>query len=360
MPAEWEPHAATWLSWPHKEASWPGRYDLIPPVFLEIVRLLSLGEVVHINVNDDAMRQEVRVLLECGGVDLSKVHLHLIPTNDAWCRDHGPTFLVRDREGGRDLAVVDWIFNSWGGKYPPFDLDDEVPLRIAEFLNVPCFRPGMVMEGGALDTDGSGGLLTTESCLLNPNRNPQMSRAEIEAHLHDYLGVDRILWLGSGIAGDDTDGHVDDLARFVAADTIVTVDEPDPADENHLLLADNLRRLYSMRSRDGRPFVLVKLPMPPPLFVQGQRVPCSYANFYIANHAVLVPIFDCDADEVALEILRPLFPGRSVVGIRCRDLVWGLGALHCVTQQQPVSWPPPGQRRHPKERHMRGGAHEGA
>lgn len=345
MPAEWEPHTATWLSWPHKQESWPGRYDLIPPVFMEIVRHLSGGEAVHINVNDEEMRQQVRSLLQGGSIDLSKVHLHLIPTNDAWCRDHGPTFLVRDREGGRDLAAVDWIFNSWGGKYPPCDLDDQVPLRIAEFLNVPCFHPGIVMEGGALETDGGGALLTTESCLLNPNRNPKLSRAEIEGCLGDYLGVDRILWLGDGIAGDDTDGHVDDLARFASEDTIVTVVESDPADENYLPLADNLSRLSSMRSRKGRPFVLVKLPMPPPVFVQGQRVPCSYANFYIANSTVLVPTFDCDTDEVALGLLRPLFPARSVVGIGCRELVWGLGTVHCVTQQQPLAWPPPGPGR---------------
>jgi agmatine deiminase len=346
MPAEWEPHAATWLSWPHKQESWPGRFALIPSVFLEIVRHLSLGETVDINVNDEEMREDVRRLLDGGGVNLSKVRTHLIPTNDAWCRDHGPTFLVRDREGGRDLAAVDWHFNSWGGKYPPFDFDDQVPLRIAESLNIPCFHPGVVMEGGAFDTDGGGGLLTTESCLLNPNRNPGLSRAEIEDVLRNYLGVDRILWLGEGIAGDDTDGHVDDLARFVSEDTIVTVVEPDPSDENYLPLADNLRRLSMMQGRSGRPFVLVKLPMPPPMFVQGQRVPCSYANFYIANHIVLVPTFDCDADDVALGLLRPVFPGRAVVGIPGRELVWGLGTVHCVTQQQPLSWFPPGSRRH--------------
>lgn len=337
MPAEWEPHAATWMSWPHKEESWPGRFETIPGVFARIVGQLCTSEPVHINVNDDEMDRAVKELLRRYGVDLQKVHTHPIPTNDAWCRDHGPVFLVRGRNGVGDLAVVDWQFNSWGGKYPPYDLDDEVPSRIAELLGIPCFYPRIVMEGGALDVSGAGVLLTTESCLLNPNRNPHLNKSEIESYLREYLGASSIAWLGDGIAGDDTDGHIDDLARFVDPETIVTAWEEDPADENHRALAENLRRLESMRDQRGRPFRIVKLQMPPALFYQGQRLPCSYANFYIANRVVLVPTFHCDTDAVALNRLSQLFPGRTAVGIDCRDLVWGLGALHCVTQQQPIS-----------------------
>ncbi len=337
VPAEWEPHAATWLSWPHKKDSWPGKFEAIPGVFAEIACLLSAGEIVRINVTDEAMEREVRDLLHGRGAHLGRIRLHRIPTNDAWCRDYGPTFVVRERGGRRELAAVDWRFNSWGNKYPPYDLDDRVPSLIAEILGIPCFHPPVVMEGGSLDFSGDGSVLTTESCLLNPNRNPHLSKEEIEEYLRSYLGVESILWLGAGIAGDDTDGHVDDLARFVSPDTIVTVHEPDPADENHRALADNLRRLETMRDRGGRPFRIVQLPMPPPMYEQGQRLPCSYANFYIANSVVLVPAFHCDADAVALEALARLFPGRKVLGVDCRDLVWGLGALHCVTLQQPIS-----------------------
>lgn len=337
VPAEWEPHAATWLSWPHKEDSWPGKFAAIPEVFARIARLLCASETVHINVTDEQMESQVRGLLRRRGTDLDRVRLHRIPTDDAWCRDYGPIFLVRDHGRRRELAAVDWRFNSWGNKYPPYDLDDSVPSRIAEILGIPCFHPEIVMEGGSLDFSGTGMVLTTESCLLNPNRNPHLNKEEIEEYLRAYLGVERILWLGQGIAGDDTDGHVDDLARFVDPETIVTVCEEDPADENHKVLADNLRRLEAMRDRRGRPFRIVRLPMPPPLYEQGQRLPCSYANFYIANTVVLVPVFDCPADAAVLAVLATLFPGRRVVGVDCRDLVWGLGALHCVTQQQPIS-----------------------
>ena len=337
VPAEWEPHAATWLSWPHKEDSWPGKFAAIPEVFARIAGLLGASETVHINVADEEMESQVRSLLGGLGADRGRIRLHRIPTNDAWCRDYGPTFLVRDRGRQRELAAVDWRFNSWGNKYPPYDLDDRVPSRIAEILGIPCFHPEIVMEGGSIDVSGTGMLLTTESCLLNPNRNPHLSKEEIEEYLREYLGVDLILWLGEGIAGDDTDGHVDDLARFVDPETIVTVCEEDPADENYKALADNLRRLEAMRDCRGRPFRIVRLPMPPPRYEQEQRLPCSYANFYVANTVVLVPAFDCPADAAALEILAPLFPGRRVVGIDCRDLIWGLGALHCVTQQQPIS-----------------------
>lgn len=332
MPAEWEPHAATWLSWPHKESSWPGTLDRIPPIWVEMVRHLVAGEAVHILVNDAAPAARVRELLERGGVPGRDVYLHEVPTDDAWMRDHGPTFIV----GNGETLLVDWIYNAWGGKYPPWEQDDRVPQALARLLGLRRVAPGIVLEGGSIEVDGAGTLITTEQCLLNPNRNPRLGRAEIEQHLCDYLGARRVLWLGDGIAGDDTDGHVDDLSRFVAPATVVTVVEDDPSDPNHAPLQDNLRRLQGMRDAAGRPLRVVTLPMPVPVQHEGQRLPASYANFYIGNAAVLVPIFDCPHDLVALATLSELFPGRRVVGIGATDLVWGLGAFHCVTQQQPA------------------------
>ena len=336
MPAEWEPHRGTWLSWPHKEASWPGKFSPVPRRFAAMVRLLADHEEVHINVAGPAMEAGVRSLLADEGADTGNVCFHHNPTNDAWCRDHGPIFIQRDHAGRREQAVVDWGYNAWGGKYPPYDLDDVVPTRIAAELALPVFKPGIVMEGGSIDVNGRGALLTTEACLLNPNRNPQLDRAGIERHLRDFLGVSTILWLGDGIAGDDTDGHVDDLTRFVDPTTVVTVVEDDPTDENYEPLQENLERLMSMADQDGHPLRVVTLPMPRPLYHEGQRLPASYANFYIANGLVLLPTYDPPRDEEALATVRELFPGREVVGIDCTDLVWGLGAFHCVTQQWPA------------------------
>ncbi|MGD9764766.1 MAG: agmatine/peptidylarginine deiminase [Candidatus Binatia bacterium] len=333
MPAEWERHAATWLSWPHKEASWPGMFARIPAIWMEMVRALRGGEQVHILVNDRESADAVRGMLWGAGIPTDDVHLHEVPTDDAWMRDHGPTFIVR----GEEFALVDWIYNAWGGKYPPWERDDAVPRALADRLSAPRFEPGIVLEGGSIDVDGAGTLLTTEQCLLNPNRNAGLSRAAIEQILCDYLGVSRVLWLGEGIAGDDTDGHVDDLARFVAPGTVVTVVEDDPTDPNYAPLQDNLRRLSDMYDVDDRPLRIVTLPMPAPITYEGQRVPASYANFYIANAAVLVPIFGCANDARALAVLGALFPDRRVVGIDARELVWGLGAFHCVTQQQPAA-----------------------
>jgi len=335
MPAEWEPHRGTWLSWPHKEASWPGKFDPVPAIFASMVRHLADQEEVHINVAGPRMEQEVRRLLADAGPGSGNVYFHYIPTNDAWCRDHGPIFIQRQHEGTRSQAIVDWDFNAWGGKYPPYDLDDVVPTRVADELGVPAFHPGIVMEGGAIDVNGRGTLLTTESCLLNPNRNPQLERPEIEQYLQSYLGVTHILWLGEGIAGDDTDGHIDDLTRFVDPTTVVTVLEDDPADENYEPLQANLERLRGMTDQDGRPLRIVPLPMPKPLWHSGQRLPASYANFYIANGIVLLPTYDPGPDEEACAVLQNLFPDREVIGIDCTDLVWGLGAFHCVTQQWP-------------------------
>lgn len=303
---------------------------------MEIVRQLAPREEVHINVRDAAMETEVRDRLREGGVASAGVVLHQNPTNDAWCRDHGPIFVQRTVEGRREEAIIDWDYNAWGDKYPPYDLDDVVPTRIAREYGLPVYHPGIVMEGGSLDVNGRGTLLTTESCLLNPNRNPELSRTDIETCLRNYLGVRHILWLGDGIVGDDTDGHVDDLTRFVDATTLVTAVEPDPADDNHAPLAANLARLREMRDQDGEPFRIVALPMPEPVFFDGQRLPASYANFYIANGVVLLPTYRSPRDDEARRILQELFPHRRVVGIDCTDLVWGLGAIHCVTQQWPA------------------------
>ncbi len=331
-PAEWEPHEATWLAWPHKEDSWPGKMDRIPSVFVEMVRALSVGEGVRILVRSPADATEVEQRLRRASVDVATVELVVLPTDDAWIRDHGPVFVSRD---GRESAVVDWGYNAWGGKYPPWDLDAEVARHLAERLGLRRFAPGMILEGGSIDGDGQGTILTTESCLLNPNRNPEMSRAEIEAQLGAYLGAEKVLWLGDGIVGDDTDGHVDDLTRFVAPGTVVTVVEDDPADANHAALAENRRRLQSMTDARGRRLEVRPLPMPRPVFEGSDRLPASYANFYVGNAVVLVPTFDDVADATALAVLADCFPSRRVVGIDATDLVWGLGAFHCLTQQQP-------------------------
>ncbi len=335
MPAEWAPHRGTWLSWPHKEESWPGKFEPVPGIFTRMVAELVPHEEVHINVVDEAMASGVRALLRRAGVPLDRVFLHLHPTNDAWCRDHGPVFIHREAGGKVEQAVVDWGYNAWGGKYPPYDLDDEIPVRVAEAFGLPLFQPGIVMEGGSIDVNGRGTLLTTEACLLNPNRNPRLGREDIERHLRDYLGVTHFLWLGDGIAGDDTDGHVDDLTRFVDERTVVTVVEEDPYDENFKPLVENLERLRTMTDQDGRPLRVVELPMPRAMYQDGQRLPASYANFYIANGVVLLPTYDPERDEQARATLQALFPTRRVVGIDCTDLVWGLGAFHCVSQQWP-------------------------
>lgn len=335
MPAEWEPHEATWLSWPHKEASWPGAFEPVPEVFATITRHLAESELVRINVADEEFAERVRRLLRATGVDLGAIRFHFNPTNDAWCRDHGPNYLVRLRNGRRERAINDWGYNAWGGKYPPFDLDDIVPTRIARESGEPLFTPGIILEGGSIDVNGCGTLLTTESCLLNPNRNPHLDRSSIETYLRDHLGVRQILWLGDGIVGDDTDGHIDDLTRFVAPGTVVTAVEEDPTDANYEPLRENLARLRTMVDQDQHPLRVIELPMPGPVIQDGQRLPASYANFYIANTVVLVPTYRHPNDQKACAVLQSLFTGRKVVPVDCTSLIWGLGAIHCVTQQQP-------------------------
>jgi agmatine deiminase len=337
MPAEWEPHAATWLTWPRPEGiSFPGHYETIPPVYAEMIRHLTDGEEVNINVWHAEMEASVRQILSKEGTALERVRFHHFPAYEPWCRDHGPVFLVSEKNGRRERAVVDWGYNAWGGKYPPCDLDDAVPRHVAKQRALPLFTPGIVMEGGSIEVNGRGTLLTTTACLLNPNRNPHLGKIEIEKYLCDYLGVNQVLWLGDGIAGDDTDGHIDDLTRFVNPSTLVTVVEEDPADANYAVLQEKLQRLGHFRDLDGKKFRIVTLPMPGVIEREGQRLPASYANYYIANRLVIVPTYRHKNDKAALEILQREFPNRRVLGMDSTDLIWGLGSFHCITQQEPA------------------------
>lgn len=335
MPAEWAPHQATWLSWPHNPDTWPGALAAAERALAGAVAALSEGERVHVNVLDERHERHVAGLLAAAGASAGQLRLHRQPTNDAWCRDHGAIFVTRP---GADtpLLALDFGYNAWGGKYPPFDLDDAMPRHMAARLGVPYRTVDMILEGGSIEVNGAGTLLTTEQCLLNPNRNPRLSRADIERRLRENLGIDQVLWLGEGIVGDDTDGHIDDLTRFVAEDTVVTVVEADPADANYAALRENSARLAAMRLADGRALRVIELPMPRPLEREGMRLPASYANFYIGNQVVLLPVFGCPADEAAAATLAGCFPGRRVVPVDCRDVVVGLGTLHCLTQQVPA------------------------
>jgi agmatine deiminase len=310
--------------------------DNIPPIFADIVAALALGEEVHINITGQDMKQQIRTLLDERDVSLDRVFFHQNPTDDAWCRDHGPIFVQRSDDSNTEEAILDWGFNSWGEKYPPFDQDNKIPQRVADTFGITRFEPGIVLEGGSIDVNGAGTVLTTEACLLNANRNPHLSRQAIEKLLADFLGIQKVLWLGEGISGDDTDGHIDDLARFVDPTTVVAVVEDDPEDDNYTVLLDNLERLRGMTDQDGTPLRIVQLPMPPPVFHDGERLPASYANFYIANAAVLMPAYDPERDAIARGVLGALFPTREIVPINSLDLVWGLGSVHCVTQQWPA------------------------
>lgn len=335
MPAEWERHEATWISWPHRDGqSFPESYDRVVPTLVKMAAALAESEILRINISSTEQEAEVRGLL-AKAAPTDRVEFYHNPTNEPWCRDHGPIFVKRSSDPS--IAVNDFGYNAWGGKYPPFDDDDVVPTRIAKHFGLPLFLPGFILEGGSVDPNGEGTLLTTESCLLNPNRNPSLSRHQIEQGLRDYLGVEQILWLGDGIEGDDTDGHVDDITRFVSRDTVVTVVEPHRGDPNHAPLEENLERLREMRLADGTPLNVLEMPMPPRIDREGLRLPASHANFYIANESVLMPAFGGDSDAVAADLLAGLFPTRMIRPIDCRELIWGLGAFHCLTQQQPAS-----------------------
>ena len=328
MPPEWAPHEATWLAWPHNRSDWPGRFTPVPWVYGEIVRKLAAVERVRILVDDRALQEQARRILRRVGANLDAVQFYACPTNRVWVRDFGPIF-VRDAKG--EVALTQWRFNAWA-KYDDWKQDAKVPDCIATRLKLASFTPGLVLEGGSIDVNGEGLLLTTEECLLSPvqARNPGLGAGEIERALFDYLGADRVVWLKNGIAGDDTHGHVDDIARFTGPDTVVAAWESDTTDPNHEPLKEN----FAILKEAG--LNVVKLPMPRPLYFDGQRLPASYANFYVANSLVLVPTFNDPNDRVALNTLARLFPGREVCGINCTELILGLGALHCMTQQQPA------------------------
>jgi agmatine deiminase len=348
MPAEWEPHEATWLAWPHNPEDWPGKFQAIPWVYAEIVRLLAERERVHLIVEDEQAERRARGMLARAGAKLEQVSFHAWPTDRGWMRDSGPIFIRKDglRDGTGQVALTNWGFNAWA-KYDDWRLDDLIPERVAGLLKLPEWQPRievdgeprrLVLEGGAIDTNGEGTLLATEECLQSEvqERNPGVKRERLERALRDFLGMEQVIWLGRGIAGDDTHGHVDDITRFVGPETIVTCVEPDTRDANHEPLRENLERLRAARTPDGKQFTLVELPMPRPVIFRGQRLPASYANFYIANGVVLAPTFHDKNDRVALNTLAEIFPDRDVIGVHCVDLVWGLGTLHCMTQQQPA------------------------
>jgi agmatine deiminase len=374
MPAEWEPHEATWIGWPHNLSDWPGKFTPVPWVYGEIVRKLAPGELVRVLVNNRQHEARARKVLGRVGVDLVRVEFFRVPTNRGWTRDFGPIFVRRRPAAGGgvfegkastttptngahprraavpqqrarpELAIVRFRFKAWA-KYPDWQMDDRVPERVAKALRCPLLsaRTGdhdFVLEGGGIDVNGRGTVLTTEECLLDPKvqvRNPGLGRQQIESGLKANLGVSNVLWLGRGIAGDDTHGHVDDVCRFVGPGTVVLCQENDPRDANYMPLAENRERLQSMRLENGSRIEVIGLPMPAPLYLDGHRLPASYANFYIANAAVLAPTFNDPNDRLALGILAELFRDKPVIGIHAVDLVWGLGTLHCLTQQQPVT-----------------------
>lgn len=353
FPAEWERHEGTWFSWPRPEGiSFPGKYHTVPQNISRIFHEIAKRENVHINVPNGNYERIVREQIVKSKTNplgvppallAKRVTFHYIKTNEAWCRDHGPAFLVREgRNGKRELAIVDWAFNAWGGKYPPWDADDAVPSEIAKVVTgpngkaLPVFLPALVMEGGSVDFNGRGTVLTTEQCLLNKNRNPSKSRAQIERFLKDYYGQRHVLWLGEGIEGDDTDGHVDDLARFINPTTIVIGIEQDPKHANFKPLRDARRRLELAKDQDGRPFTIIELPMPGHVEHDGQVLPVTYMNFSFVNGAVLLPTYrNKKNDALAAKVLAKALPKHEIVPIDCFELIWGLGSIHCLSQQVP-------------------------
>jgi agmatine deiminase len=336
MPAEWAPHRATWLSWPHNRETWPTQLARVQEAWLRMIVELSRHEQVNLLVNDAESETEVAARLHAAGAVMENISLLRIPTVDVWMRDYGPTFVTRSAKE-KPLAGNDWIFDGWGGKYKAYEQDDSVAKEIAARLGIPLFAHPVILEGGSIEVNGAGLCLTTTQCLLNTNRNPRMSQGEIEQFLKDTLGARQVIWLGDGIAGDDTDGHIDDIARFVNSTTVVCVRETNARDENYAPLEENYERLLAARDMSGAKLEIVSLPSPAPLVYEGARLPASYANFYIANELVLAPVFGDPADQRALGILQELFPGRRIVGLGCADVVAGLGAIHCVTQQEPRS-----------------------
>ncbi len=334
FPAEWHPHVSTWITFPHNDHSWQGdKLGQMYPEYFALIRTISTGEVVNIQVNDAALASYIESQLSAYGIDPTQVVLHIRPTNDAWCRDHGPAFLVHEHTDER--LLIDWEYNAWGGKYPPYGDDNASPKAIAQTLGMRSVSPGIIMEGGSVDFNGAGTVLTSRSCLLNPNRNPHLSQADIEQYLRDYYGVQQVLWVSDGIVGDDTDGHIDDTVRFVNENTVIAMVEPRVDDENHAVLAQNLAELKEMRLLNGEPLNIIEIPMPDPVVIDDFRAPGSYANFYICNVGVIVPTFDCPQDAFALETLTQLFVDRPVIGLSAKQIIWGQGSFHCLTQQEP-------------------------
>lgn len=334
MPAEWEKHASTWFSWAHNTETWTldGKYQAMIRAYCEFLSKLAEYEPVCVNLADQKMEFEAKNTFDKLGFSYNNIQFFHHPTNDAWCRDHGPIF-VKDKNGNK--TILDWEYNAWGGKYPPFDLDNQIPKRIAKLRNLPFVSPGIVLEGGSIEVNGKGTLLTTRACLLNKNRNPHLNQKQIEGYLTTYLGATNILWLEDGIVGDDTDGHIDDLTRFVNPTTVVNIIEHNKSDENYHILKENAESLAKLKDQDGKYLNIIELPMPKAVVTDGLRLPASYANFLIANGVVMVPVFKDDNDDVALDILQKAMPDRKIIGINCRELVWGLGTIHCMSQQEP-------------------------
>jgi agmatine deiminase len=335
FPPEWYPHRATWLTVPHNDASWQGdRLNLMMPQYIQFLKAISQGENVGLVVNNQELQQKVTGLLTETGADLQKFEFIVKPTNDAWCRDHGPAFLINPES--KQKLIVNWGYNAWGDKYPPYDDDNRTPAAIADYLRLPYVTPGIVMEGGSVDFNGAGSVLTSRSCLLNPNRNPGLSHEQIEKFLCDYYGIDQVLWVEDGIVGDDTDGHIDDTTRFINEDTVVACVEYDKNDENHAVLTGNLRELQSMRLLNGKQLNIIELPMPEAVIIDNFRTPGSYANFLICNAGVIVPVFNNPRDQEAVDILEKAFPNRQIIPLLANEIIWGQGSFHCLSQQEPL------------------------
>ncbi len=336
FPAEWETQETIWLSFPHNQETWPApQLKEVHTAYCEFIKVIAHTQKVNVLVNDQATQQNLTKQLAAITTNLQHVHLHQIESNDAWLRDAGPSFLVNPNAKDPKI-ILNWQYNAWGGKYPPFEADNLIPQKIAATLGLPCIDVPIVMEGGSVEFNGVGTLLTTRHCLLNPNRNPHLSQAQIEEYLQNYYGVKQVLWLGDGIVGDDTDGHIDDIVRFINQDTVLTVVEYNSRDENYQILQDNLTELKSLRLLNGKALNIIELPMPSPFYISGERMPASYANFLITNHTVIVPVFRCKEDEQALGIIKDCFPEREIIGIDSRAIIWGLGSFHCLSQQEPA------------------------
>ncbi len=333
FPAEWHHQRAMWLSLPKNIETWDDRLPKVFPAYFQFIKAVSEGQQVCINVDDLKAKTFVINELNKYEIDSNKIEICLHQTNDSWCRDHGPAFLLNQKT--KEKLIVEWGYNAWGGKYPPFDEDDAIPIKIADYLGLDYVVPNIIMEGGSVEFNGAGTVLTSKSCLLNKNRNPHLTQSEIEKYLQNYYGIEQVLWVEDGIVGDDTDGHIDDTTRFVSEDTILAVVEHDKKDENYKPLKHNLNQLNKMKLIDGKPLNIIELPMPDAVYDSGLRLPASYVNFYIANKVVVVPTFRSKNEDDALNIIQDCFPTRKVIGIDATEIIWGLGSFHCLSQQEP-------------------------